>query len=292
MFREALGRARQFTLPVVLCRKAVNGQCSSSIGACVVVNPEGWIVTCFHIVDAIRKLEIEANQTHALIAARKAVETDSSLSEEEKKDKLLLMPTVRPEVTEVFSVWYGCQGPVTVTNWSLVEAVDLAVGRLENFDSSWIAEYPKFKDPSRNLAPGTYLCKLGFPFHQIIPIWDAAKREFQLPQGALPMPFFPMEGMFTRDYAISPGPPSPFPLKMIETSSPGLRGQSGGPTLDSEGAVWAIQSQTAHLELGFSPPVRGGGVEHQFLNVGLGSHVESILGLLSQIGVKYELSPH
>lgn len=37
----------------------------------------------------------------------------------------------------------------------------------------------------------------------------------------------------------------------IETSTPRLRGQSGGPIFDVNGAIWAIQSQTHHLKLGF-----------------------------------------
>ncbi len=107
------------------------------------------------------------------------------------------------------------------------------------------------------------------------------------------MPLFPLEGMFTRELilptALGVSPP-PFPLKMIETSSPGLRGQSGGPIFDLDGTIWAIQSMTAHLELGFTPRVQGVGVEHQFLNVGMGVHVETILGLLNEAGVSYEVT--
>lgn len=45
MFPDALEIARNFTLPVVISRKASVGKCSSSIGACVVINKEGWIIT-------------------------------------------------------------------------------------------------------------------------------------------------------------------------------------------------------------------------------------------------------
>jgi hypothetical protein len=88
-----------------------------------------------------------------------------------------------------------------------------------------------------------------------------------------------------------PGPG--FPVSFVETSSPGLRGQSGGPTFDVEGNIWAIQSQTRHLPLGFSPEIKDGGQnhkEHQFLNVGMGTHVETLLGLFKLIGIKHSVS--
>jgi hypothetical protein len=43
--------------------------------------------------------------------------------------------------------------------------------------------------------------------------------------------------------------------KFVEMSSPGLRGQSGGPRFDVNGMVWGLQSRTQHLALGFSPQV-------------------------------------
>lgn len=76
-------------------------------------------------------------------------------------------------------------------------------------------------------------------------------------------------------------------------------GQSGGPVFDSLGAVWGIQSSTFHYELGFAPPVRQTQkrsrsplIEHQFLNVGRGPSVTSILGLMDHAGVSYTLAPH
>lgn len=67
------------------------------------------------------------------------------------------------------------------------------------------------------------------------------------------------------------GPRPNFPLALIETSSPGLKGQSGGPIFDKEGTVFGIQSRTMHFPLGFAPPVQDGTArhkEHQFINVG------------------------
>jgi len=37
----------------------------------------------------------------------------------------------------------------------------------------------------------------------------------------------------------------------FEMSTPGLRGQSGGPVFDTDGVIWGMQSATRHLDLDF-----------------------------------------
>jgi hypothetical protein len=178
-----------------------------------------------------------------------------------------------------------------------IEAVDLAVGRLEPYPANFALHYPKIKDPTKEFHPGASLCKLGFPFHEIQPVWNEQEGKFEFAAGALPLPLFPIEGILTR-FLQNPAwaNAQPFPLRQIETSSPGFRGQSGGPIFDVHGAIWGIQSHTLHQPLGFNPTVKGKDgkdhVEHQFLNVGRGVHAETIIGLLNQLGVAFELSDH
>ena len=81
--------------------------------------------------------------------------------------------------------------------------------------------------------------------------------------------------------------------KFIETSCPGLRGQSGGPIFDRHGNIWGLQSRTMHFPLGFSPKIKIGSKEieeHQFINVGIGTHVEEITRLLRDNNVNFSLS--
>jgi hypothetical protein len=176
----------------------------------------------------------------------------------------------------------------------MLEQADLAIGRLHNFDKAWVSEYPKFKDPNRNFRSGASLCKLGYPFAEMTPRYDETKNRFELPPEQGQLAFFPIEGIFTRTVLASPaGGAAAFPIMFVETSTPGLRGQSGGPTFDTDGAIWAIQSQTRHLPLGFTPEIKDQGIahkEHQFLNVGMGVHVETVLGFLNQLGVSHEVA--
>lgn len=116
---------------------------------------------------------------------------------------------------------------------------------------------------------------------------------FELPPGSLPVPYFPIDGIFTRNVNVPAGTPRTYPLKFLETSSPGLRGQSGGPTFDVKGTVFAIQSRTQHFPLGFDT-YHGVGKKRtlvpQFLNVGWGVHVATVVGFLQEIGVSHHLS--
>ncbi len=97
---------------------------------------------------------------------------------------------------------------------------------------------------------------------------------------------FPIEGIHTRVLHVGDEGPNPV---FIETSSPGLKGQSGGPIFDVEGYVWAIQSQTHHYDLGFDPKSPDGKVERQFLNAGLGTHPARILEFLDKHNVSHRV---
>lgn len=111
--------------------------------------------------------------------------------------------------------------------------------------------------------------------------------------GTLPIPLFPMEGIYTREVVAGKSKDGKYDIKFIETSSPGLRGQSGGPIFDTEGSIWALQSHTSHLPLGFSPKINKNGKEveeNQFLNVGRGVHIELIVNFLRENVIKHTLS--
>ena len=57
---------------------------------------------------------------------------------------------------------------------------------------------------------------------------------------------FPIEGMVTRHFGDPTGK-----IFGVEMSTPGLKGQSGGPLFDTAGLVYGMQSRTNHLYLGF-----------------------------------------
>lgn len=293
MFRTACATARQFTFPVVLSRRTVAGDVEAMIGTFVVLNADGWILTAAHIVDAFEQMIIGRELTEGRPALEAAIKADKSLKPKERYDRLKALGKTKPTDTINCSGWWSADGAV-ITDFHRYPDIDLCVARLDKVDLSTIGAFPTIKDPTKDIDSGVSLCKLGFPFHSVEPVWDDATQSFQFPPGSLPFPLFPIEGMLTREILIEPDGTEPFPFKMLEVSSPGLKGQSGGPIFDSSGTVWAIQSSTLPLPLGFDPVVPGGGgrTEHQFLNVGIGVHCESICAALDLVGVTYAKSAY
>lgn len=291
MFRQAMAIARQFTLPVIISHRTANGKCSSGIASFVVINNDGWILTAGHVFQQFAELQTQRNEARQLEVQKTAIQ-ESDESSNQKKKKLNMLPRLKPDHTVDCSAWWGGW---KVKQAQVVQSADIALARLEGFDPSKIQGYPVFKDPKKDYEPGTSLCRLGFPFHTVTPTFDEAKKSFQLPREALPVPFFPIDGIFTRTAEIVVDGPRkpPFPVKWIETSSPGLRGQSGGPIFDSQGSVWAIQVNTAHYPLGFNAKEqKSKDVVPQFLNVGRGVHSETIIALLKDNGVRHDISAY
>lgn len=295
MFREAYAKAAQFTEPVMYFWKCVGGELGVGLGALVVVNPEGWVVTAGHVVLEASKLVTAETAARDWEARRDAIDSDASINRKEKSRQFKALGRLSKDAVSRAAIRWGHHA-TNLVDVTVLQSIDLAVGRLEPFDSDWVTEHPVFKDPSKDDPRGTSLCKLGFPFVEIKPTFDETTDTFDIPSEMLAIPFFPIEGIYTRRLLVpAPNPPPPYPLTYIETSSPGLKGQSGGPTLDENGVVWAIQSQTKPLPLGFSPEVNSGGrriKEHQFLNVGMGVHVETVLGLFNELGIKHSVADY
>jgi hypothetical protein len=79
----------------------------------------------------------------------------------------------------------------------------------------------------------------------------------------------------------------------LETSSPALKGQSGGPIFDVDGNIYAVVAKNLTLPLGFKGEVEINGQkfeENQFINVGIGVHAQTIVTLLNKHKIKFELA--
>lgn len=295
MFVNAIETAIQFTRPVVISHRNVKGECFSAIGSFIMINKEGWATTAAHITNMSQTQADAAKAYKDADTKRKEIHS-LNLDKKERTKRLKLLPSFDANSPTNASTWWSWNN-LQPTQIVILPYVDLAFVKFDAFDSALIKTYPVFKNPSKNIKAGKSLCRIGFPFSTITPTFDAAKDLFILPPGAIPLPFFPNEGIFTRTVLINPEPPLANPpsykLMYLETSSAGLRGQSGGPIFDCEGNVWAIQSQTRHFPLGFSPDVpnsKHGEKEHQFMNIGWGIHIETIVGAMTDLGISFNTS--
>jgi len=270
MFMQAVRTASQFTFPYVGLRRRRRGVVYSKMGAFVVLNAEGWALTSSHLVDEILSVEREVQA-----------------AAEQAGDELC---------TDHVEIWavagFGETRP-RLAEATVRPLADIALVRLEPFDASAIAEFPLLRDVKREpIEQGMSVCRLGYPFHDIAAEWNAERHEFALGPEAFPVPSFALDGIVARFHRVSPAGGAEF-ATFIETSTPGLRGQSGGPLLDVEGRVCGIQSHTTHLDLGFDARFQTGETvvtERQFLNVGAATHISDVVSLLDQVGVPYGLA--
>jgi hypothetical protein len=274
MFSKAYSLASKYTFPVLISNRFFDGTVESGVGSFVIINDEGWIITAAHVLGGLQKHHQDIHKIN---------EYNSKIN--------FTSTSPDPKWIKNHSLWFGADHHL-VRQFHIMHENDLAIGKIENYNPAFVKEYPVFKNP-KGVLPGTSLCKLGYPFYDVKASFDEKENRFRFDPSVFPIPTFPLDGIMTRNVITGQSPDKLFDFKWLETSTPGLKGQSGGPTFDTEGRIWAIQSQTRHLPLGFSPKILKEGneiEENQFLNVGWGIHVETILKFLDSRQVKYKVS--
>lgn len=291
MFADAVEKAQQFTHPLIICKRLVDGSCVAGLGAYVVLNDDGWILTAGHILKELETCSKESR--HFQDYQAKLAKSEGLPKRERQAARRSLTQPKAKSARNWSAIWTdqainGGQNPIVKDAKGIAE-VDLGIARLEPFDASRVKAFPVIVNPD-HIRMGTSLVRLGFPFHSLEPTFSEAEG-FVIPPGALPVPFFPIDGIATRNVNVTGGPKRGFPVQFLETSSPGLKGQSGGPIIDRDANIWGIQSKTQSFSLDFEPRVPNKNTrEHQFLNVGWGTHASTIVGYLTQLGIKFASS--
>lgn len=280
MFADACQRAMSYTRPVVVSTRRHDGSVGSECGTFIVINREGWIITAGHMFDSMVKYQSDVKKI------REIEEINASRTQEPGAPD----PTIKidPALITNHSFWWGWDG-VRLTKAYVNRQIDFAVGKLEPFDPDWVREYPVLLDPI-HARIGRSLCRMGYPFLNIQATFDESMNAFRIPKIPVEEAVFPCDGIYTRTLHRGKSKEGGYDMTYIETSTPGLKGQSGGPIFDSHGNIYGMQVITNHLPLGFHPMVEYDGrkvVENQFLNVGVGVHVRTIRDILDARGVDY-----
>ena len=284
MFAKACERVYKFTRPLIISTRTVDGTVSSSCGTFIIINPEGWILTAGHLFDSFVKYQQDMKKIKEVeeINARKA-----SMA---VPGAMTLPDTIQPDPKWItnHSFWWGGDG-LRITSVYVNREIDIALAKLDGFRPDMVQEYPIFRDPD-TMRPGTSICRTGFPFANIATDFDEGSKSFRIRNGVLPLPFFPNDGIHTRNVLKqNKSREGNYDMLYVETSTLGLKGQSGGPIFDTNGHIYAMQVQTNHIPLGFHPISEYDGksiVENQFLNVGIGVHGK----LLQQIMRDHHIS--
>jgi len=290
VFSLALDTVRKFTLPVIFSRRYRKGEIVSSLGTFIVVNTDGWILTADHIVADILKFSESQNEMQSHEQQRKAIEGDPDLKDKDKRRQIQKLPVDNSWITNQAVLW--AYHPWAMSKVFRDPLADVALIQLSSFDPDRVPVYPVFKNPGVEFRVGTSLCRLGHPFHDIKATFDFAKG-FELDPATFPIAQFPNDGILTR-FILKNAPDGSRQVRFIETSTAGLRGQSGGPIFDRDGFLYAVQSQTTSLPLGFMPTVKQGSreiVEHQFMHLGWGSHIQHAVDLMTKNDVAFSMQP-
>lgn len=287
MFRYACARMGHYTRPIVISWVTTSGHRASRVAASVLINSAGWIVTAANVLTFIKELEASRDTARSGAKPRSGNGNGGVRSEWWGKADTTSQDQVRD-----FSVWWG-EDRAILMDARIDQNGDAAVGRLEPAATTDFKEWPELRNAAESDEPGASLCKLGFPFHRIVPEYDEKTGNFTLPPGSVPLPFFPIEGIYCRTVEVTGEGQEQPKARFIETSSPSPDGHIGGPLFDVEGRIWGIQSHTAHYSLGFrpAPPGQpdGTGVD-QFLNAGRAAHISAVQRLLDETGAEYRVS--
>ncbi|GAB4038030.1 S1 family peptidase [Spirosoma jeollabukense] len=291
MFVDALERVDSFTRPMhSIVRLYGHSEVVPGTATLFFVNQEGCAITCKHVAELIAQSDPIYHNYREFQGARRDVLREQNaahlISKLEVKFKLSADTIIR-----VRNNFVGCVDQFQKLTIDKHPTQDLALLRFEGFNRILYRSHATFLGDSSRIKPGRSLCRLGYPFPEFTNFrYNSATDDIEwTTTGRVTSPSFPIDGIVTRLMADANT------INGIEMSTPGLRGQSGGPLFDMKGLIYGMQSATRHLHLGFDivdQEVLVNGRKsrvsnYPFLNVGQCVHVDVIKAFLREKGVPF-----
>lgn len=251
----------------------------TSLGTMFLVNEDGWAITCKHVVDLI----IEVNKLNN--------------NYDNFKKQLALSPNNKNQLEMNFGLTEGkvCRGefrlgiksiPNTQLQFFHHPTLDLA---LINFIPIEPTKYCHFIDDMTKINQGSALARIGFPFVTFNNfVYNSKTDNLSFTQETKPLVTFVIDGIVSQNHNENVNPS--IKRTHLILSTPGLKGQSGGPLYDINGLIAGIQSQTKTRDIDFTVPIAYNGMNYvipQFLNVGVCISSEVIKDFLQKNNVKF-----
>lgn len=292
MFVEAIERVSEFTRPVnTIMRNYSEGPVIPGSATLFFVNEEGYAITCKHVAELLAASEQINQQYRNFTQERQKLPRDNKAKASLKG--LELKYKYQPSTTTQLKVnFLDCVDSMTGFTIHAHPTLDLAIIRFNGFNKLHYRAHATFMKDTSKIKQGMSLCRLGFPFPEFTNFrFNAATDDIEWTNdGINRSPRFPMDGMVTRFLADHQQQ-----LYGIELSTPGLRGQSGGPLFTKEGVVCGMQFSTKHLHLGFDMVDKDIIVNNQhkkisdysFLHLGQCIHADAIKTFLREHQVKF-----
>ena len=286
MFEKAIEKTLEFTRPLHTIARTYGGLVIPGTATLFFVNGNGVAVTCKHVVNLIPSAD-NLNQTYAKFKEEKNklvndAKFKRNLNGLELKYKYNHETTVQLKIK-----FMNCFDKIEQIVYHVHPTLDLAIVEFKGFTKTMYTSHAAFIRDSKNIKQGKYLCRTGFPFPEFNNFkHDPLKDDIEWTDGGITAsPSFPIDGIVTRFVGDTSGK-----ISGIEMSTPGLRGQSGGPLFDVNGTVYGMQFATNHLHLGFDnkdTEIINDGKKskvsnYPFLHVGRCIHVDPIKEFLRE----------
>jgi Trypsin-like peptidase domain len=293
MFVNAIEEIQKYTRPVhTIVRHYHNNFIQPGAATLFFVNELGVAITCKHILDQLLA-EHSINAHYKNFKAEKKLlgtKLDGKYKKQLKDLETKYNYTSTEAVAQLKNFLINCTDSPTF-DYFPHPTLDLAILRFKNVTQYHYTSYAKFLKDGTTLKQGKMLCRFGFPFAEFTNFeYDTINDEINFTNiGNANSPSFPIDGIITRHVAEGQK------IVGLEISTPGLRGQSGGPLFDTNGLVCGMQSHTVQYHMGFdeqkieiiSKGKRTNTINHSFLNVGRCIHVDAIKDFLKLHNVKY-----
>lgn len=291
MFEAAIEKISQFTRPLHSISRTHEGLILPGSSTFFFINDNGVAVTCRHVAEMIPA----ANNINAHFddykAALSKLPRDNKFARNIKG--LELKYKFNKETTvQLKHNFLNSFDKIQEITCHLHPTLDLAIIEFKGFQKKFYNGYASFLKDSSKIKQGKYLCRLGFPFPEFSNFrHNPAVDDIEWTDTGNPnSPTFPIDGIVTRFVADTGGA-----INAIEMSTPGLRGQSGGPLFDTAGIIYGMQFATNHLHLGFGlndHEIINDGKKtkvsnHPFLHTGICVHVDRIKDFLREKNIVF-----
>lgn len=291
MFVEALDQVDQFTRAIhFICRYHGSAEIIPQTATMFFVNEQGCAVTCKHVADNLIYSDkfytryLQFRKEFRYFEREKVAALEKKRLEEKyglRSDSLIRIKSSFPDSVNGDYRLVIHRHPV----------YDLAIVQFQGYSEIKYKGFARLLKDETKVRPGRSLCRLGYPFPEFSNYrFNKDTDDIEWSQsGRISTPAFPIDGIITRQVADQNG------IFGIEMSTPGLKGQSGGPLFDTKGIVYGMQSATQHLHLGFdqvnreviSEGIRKRVSNFPFLNVGRCVHVRIIKEFLRAKKIKF-----
>lgn len=248
MFQSAIEKVLQFTRPLHTISRSYSGLIAPGTATFFFVNDNGVAVTCKHVLDLIPGAE-QINQKFDQFKAER-----NRLPNDNNRNRHMLglegkYGYTKETTVQIRNNFLNCFDKIDSIVCHAHPTLDLAILEFKGFNQLYYNSHATFLKDSSAIKQGKSLCRIGFPFPEFNNFrhnpdtddieWTTA--------GYQNSPSFPIDGIVTR----FTGDAATQQIIGIEMSTPGLRGQSGGPLFDANGVVYGMQFATNHLHLGF-----------------------------------------